>query len=104
MHAAGNSAPQSQASGASTRTSLVIQSLRILLPMQGTQVPGQGIKILYAAWDGQIKKKRKEKNPAANTGNRDSVPGLRRFHMQRATKLICCNYEVCTLEPTSHSY
>ena len=59
VHTAGNSAPQSQASGASTRTSLVVQSLRILLPMQGTQVPGQGIKILYAAWDGQIKKKKK---------------------------------------------
>ena len=38
MNAAGNSGPQSQASGASTRASLVVRWLRILLPMQGTQV------------------------------------------------------------------
>ena len=38
MHTVGNSAPSSQASRASTGTSLVVQWLKILLPMQGTQV------------------------------------------------------------------
>ena len=34
----------------------------------------------------KLKKKKKKKNPAANAGNRDSVPGLRRFHMQRGNQ------------------
>ena len=87
MHTVGNSAPSSQASRASTGTSLVVQWLKILLPMQGTQVLSLVKELRSYMSHGMAKlKKKKKKNPAANARNRGSVPGLRRFHMQRGNQ------------------
>ena len=68
-----------------------------------SSIPGQGIKILYATWYGQIKKKKKRiQLPMQGTEIQSLV--WEDSTCSGATKLICCNYEVCALEPTSHSY
>ena len=45
-------------------------------------IPGQGIRSYMSHGMAKLKKK----NPAANTRSRDSVPVLRRFHMQRGNQ------------------